>query len=410
METKGAVDKNQFPYTLTKRNGKATIYRSERVKGGRVYVEYRLATYDSTGKRSLGSFADFDAALRDADARLTAMGRGLADTLTLSGPDRLDYLHAKKLLPPGTSFTDAVQAFLRAEKGKALPPIRISELVDQFVASRETETRHGRPASDAYLRDLRLRLGRFAEGFSCDVGEVTAPLIEQWLNAEKQTGRNRFNTLCLIRTLLKWARKRGFIDSGPLPTDGLDFAVPLEGEIQIFTPKELASLLRAAKPELIPYLVLGAFAGLRTAETQRLDWSDLKLERGFVEVGRDKAKTRSRRLVPVLPALSAWLQPLRQTEGPVVPYANIAKQVGWLSRDASIEWKHNGLRHSFISYRLAEVQSADRVALEAGNSPMMLFRHYRELVTPTDAAEWFAIRPVPVSPASVFGEQTPANR
>jgi hypothetical protein len=59
-----------------------------------------------------------------------------------------------------------------------------------------------------------------------------------------------------------------------------------------------------------------------------------------------------------------------------------------------VEWKQNALRHSFCSYRLAEVKSAAQVALEAGNSPQMIFRHYRELVTDREAKMWFAITPV----------------
>lgn len=55
---------------------------------------------------------------------------------------------------------------------------------------------------------------------------------------------------------------------------------------------------------------------------------------------------------------------------------------------------HNGLRHSFISYRLADIQNAPQVELEAGNSPAMIFKHYRELVTREDAVQWFGIRPV----------------
>jgi hypothetical protein len=60
---------------------------------------------------------------------------------------------------------------------------------------------------------------------------------------------------------------------------------------------------------------------------------------------------------------------------------------------AKVEWKPNALRHSFISYRLAEIQDVNRVALEAGTSPQMIFRHYRELATPEQARTWFAIAP-----------------
>ena len=58
-----------------------------------------------------------------------------------------------------------------------------------------------------------------------------------------------------------------------------------------------------------------------------------------------------------------------------------------------IEWPRNVLRHSFISYRIAKVKSADQVALEAGNSPSIIFKHYRELTTEEQADKWFGIVP-----------------
>ena len=42
---------------------------------------------------------------------------------------------------------------------------------------------------------------------------------------------------------------------------------------------------------------------------------------------------------------------------------------------------------------LTEVESAAQVSLEAGNSPQMIFRHYRELVTEKEAGAWFGITP-----------------
>ena len=58
-----------------------------------------------------------------------------------------------------------------------------------------------------------------------------------------------------------------------------------------------------------------------------------------------------------------------------------------------IDWPRNVLRDSFISYRIAIVQSADQVALEAGNSPSIIFKHYRELATEDLADQWFGILP-----------------
>ena len=51
------------------------------------------------------------------------------------------------------------------------------------------------------------------------------------------------------------------------------------------------------------------------------------------------------------------------------------------------------MRHPFIYYRIAVVKSADQVVLEAGNSPSIIFKNYRELATDDEAAAWFNILP-----------------
>jgi hypothetical protein len=82
----------------------------------------------------------------------------------------------------------------------------------------------------------------------------------------------------------------------------------------------------------------------------------------------------------------------------------MSKQLLWLAADvdkqlkaedpnASFIWKHNALRHSFISYRVATVKNIAEVSLEAGNSPQMIFQHYREVVDADEAKKWFAIVP-----------------
>jgi hypothetical protein len=58
-----------------------------------------------------------------------------------------------------------------------------------------------------------------------------------------------------------------------------------------------------------------------------------------------------------------------------------------------MKWKRNALRHSFISYKLALMPDTARVAMECGNSPDVIFAHYRELVAPQQASEWFNVFP-----------------
>jgi hypothetical protein len=116
------------------------------------------------------------------------------------------------------------------------------------------------------------------------------------------------------------------------------------------------------------------------------------LERKMIEVRAGQAKTASRRVVPITGNLAAWLEPIKRT-GKVVSSKNLHVDVPALARALKIEWPRNVLRHSFISYRIAIVQSADQVALEAGNSPSIIFKHYRELTTEEQADKWFSIMP-----------------
>jgi len=107
------------------------------------------------------------------------------------------------------------------------------------------------------------------------------------------------------------------------------------GDIEIFTPQEIAQLLTYSRPEMVPFLAIGAFAGLRSAEIERLDWSEVHLADRFIEVKAAKAKTASRRIVPITENLAKWLASHAETEGRVVPFDNVNKQIGWLVEDTT---------------------------------------------------------------------------
>jgi hypothetical protein len=47
---------------------------------------------------------------------------------------------------------------------------------------------------------------------------------------------------------------------------------------------------------------------------------------------------------------------------------------------------------------VAETGDAARTSLEAGNSPKMIFRHYREIVDGEAAKAWFSLMPPEVWP------------
>jgi len=110
----------------------------------------------------------------------------------------------------------------------------------------------------------------------------------------------------------------------------------------------------------------------------------------------ESSKTLSRRLVPILPCLVDWIEkiakPKEKITGP-----NFRRRSTAVRETAGINpWPDNGLRHSFVSCRLAATNNAAQTALESGHDQDVLFGHYRELVRPVDAERYFAIRPKPV--------------
>ena len=155
------------------------------------------------------------------------------------------------------------------------------------------------------------------------------------------------------------------------------------------------ALLETASPELLPYIAIGLFAGLRRAELERLDWSEIDFESGLIEVTAQNSKTAQRRFVTMQPNLREWLLPLRKHKGNVTPQ-NCFRELFEQARAAAgiVEWPENALRHSFASYHLAHFKNAASTALELGHHDSRItFAHYRELVKPKEGERYWNIRP-----------------
>lgn len=167
----------------------------------------------------------------------------------------------------------------------------------------------------------------------------------------------------------------------------------------ILNVTETARLIESATPELVPYIAIGSFAGLRRAELERLDWSEIDFESGLIEVTAKNAKTARRRHVTMQSNLQEWLMPLRKIRGYVTPRENFRQAFDQARIDAGIvDWPDNALRHSFASYHLAHFKDAKGLALEMGHTnENMIFSNYRQLVKPKEAERYWNITPAATS-------------
>ena len=247
-----------------------------------------------------------------------------------------------------------------------------------------------------YLRDLKYRLGRFAEDFGPrHIATITTAEIDAWLR-ELNLGpvsRNTFRRRLV--TLFKFAKTRGWCRS--IPAAESTRVREVADEVGILTPKELTGLLSVAAEETIPYWAIGAFAGLRASELEKLEWADVNKK--HIRVRAKHAKTAARRIVDLQPNLRKWLLPYGGKTGKIAP-ENLrvklladrkrSEEAGLLTRT----WPSNALRHSYASYYLARFDNASKLALQLGHKGHdIIFRHYREVVTRQDAARYWKIEP-----------------
>jgi integrase len=353
------------------------------------------------------SFSSLQDARFEAGRAATAIAKGEADILKLTSADRATYLRAMDALRPlGIPLHVAIEEYVEArqhagvgliaaakEHGRrhAIATVRksIAETVKEILEAKKQDG-----MSVRYLQSLRSHLTRFAEHFRMNIATVTAAQIEDWLRRSKRGPRTRNNIRLSVVTLFNFAKARGYLPKMvATEADHVAKAKDRGGEIGIFRPKQLADLMAAGDEEAKLYFAIGAFTGLRSAELIRLEWEDVNFARGYIQVGKAKAKTATRRLVPIQPNLETWLAPYRAKSGLIFVSEHAADRAIAKAKAAGIEWPNNVLRHSYATYRLAQCQDAARVALEMGNSPQMLFRNYRELADEHDAAAWFAIAP-----------------
>jgi integrase len=409
----------KLPLEVKRGNVTVKVYSTINRVNGVVYEQPTLVYYQGD-TRVRRRFSNWDKATREAEFVATKLANGENEVLRLKPVDRANYLQAQDilkpfnrplnlavaeyaealaLLPVGTTLKEAVVDFRRRHLS-VRESKTVSDLVSEFIESKEKAGK-----SERYLGDLRSRLKRFAAAFQIPVAQVTGQLLQSHLDAMKVGNRSKFNDLRLIVSLLRFATRRKYA-----PRDLLDELEAVEKpavrptETLIFTPDELREMLYSIRPELVPWLVIAAFCGLRSAEILRLDWEEVNLEEHFVEVKAMNAKTAARRLVPLCDAAIAWLLPHVKSKGRLAYFSEENKFYEAILCDVNrarkavgnkiaFEWKRNAMRHSYCSYRLADTHDAAMTALEAGNSPAMIFRHYRKVVTQAKAQRWFGVMP-----------------
>jgi integrase len=409
--------KSEWPKKVRLGRVSVSVYRRQNVVGN---FNFMVANY-ADGKRRFDSYPTEPDAMEAASRLARQLSERDVLTASMTREQAIEYASAiQGLKPLGLSLTPSIATLIEAIKIVGDLPSVVAAAKFYAVRHKRTKAKlikdviaellaikDSRGGSPYYIRDLRIRLNRFAEDFQKDCCNVTTAEIQEWLDGQKFSSQGYMDYRRRLSTLFTFAVARGYASDNPV--DGVEKIKVRNGEVGIFSPVEISKLLSASLPEFLPCLAIGAFAGLRSAEIERLEWSDIHLAEKFIVVGAAKAKTASRRIVPISDNLAAWLASYAAKQGKV--WTGTHEEFYEAQRDtaeaAGIKWKSNALRHSYVSYRFAQMGDAGRVAGECGNSAAIVHRHYRELVKPTDAVKWFNV--TPEAPANVTTLAAAAN-
>ena len=240
------------------------------------------------------------------------------------------------------------------------------------------------------------------------VSTVTHTEIEDWLHRRNQSPVSTNKFIQLLSMMFARAMKGGYLDHNP--AEKVERARVRESEIGILNPDEMTRLLEKADARILPVFAIGAFAGLRRSEIERLEWSDVNLNSQKIRVRKSKTSAGNR-FVDLAENLQAWLRPYAKMEGKVWPrngrkIHDSSKRVAGFGNPESLTkkeeesgltlqpWPDNALRHSFASHHLAHHRNANELALTLGHrGTNLIFKHYRTLVEAEQGAEYWAIYP-----------------
>lgn len=291
---------------------------------------------------------------------------------------------------------DMVDEFL-VWHSKAKPKKSCKTAIAEFLAAKKANA--GKSVYN--VQNLTKHLSRLPD---LDLSEITPELLP----AITGSPRTIKNVIGAWTTFFRWCKKQGYLPyAEPTAPELLDRpSVPKSVPVTL-TRSELDILLANVSAKYKPWLVLGAWAGLRTEEIcpdsksgkDGLRWEDFHWNRSLIEIRPEVAKTATRRWVPILPCLRAVLDPIRgeglvgpslpphtpQKGGEEAETTRIGKFIGG--------WKRNALRHSFISFYAAK-HGMEKAAMAAGNSESESRRSYHDAKGEDEADEWFAVPPV----------------
>ena len=309
-------------------------------------------------------------------------------------------LYAEKLTPfqIQTMLEEGVRRY--SVEAKAL-----SELVAEYLEQQQTLFEEGSVGAD-HNRTVRCVSNKLV-GYLGDplVRDIDLNMVEKLkamrLKTTKKNGelvskRSVRNEINQLSALFHFGIARKYVTDNPT----LHVRIPeYKAPVGICKPEDLQKILNHADLHLQCYLMFGAFGGLRSSETMRMRWADVRIEEGQFYIAGTKNEN-AERWVNMTPPLMDFCKQLLEGKNPPrglvmggMENWDRCRKCTQLYQAVGYKPKRNYLRHSFGSHHLVQYQNGDHTANEMGHiGPQQTFKAYRKAVLKSQASDYFNIR------------------
>lgn len=373
------------------RDGAGRRHRLKRARKKEAVAEARAIAKELAAGRSAELASSDVASFRAAVKSLFGTGVPLEAAAS-------EYAEVRRRLAGLGSPLEAADFFARHHtSGVSDKPI--AEIIEELLKARRAGG-----AGPLHIKDLKERLGRFAAEIKCPIGKLSAPVINAWLGSLNLSPRSVKNYRGAVSNLLDFAVGAKYLPATFAEMRFVPTPKKVEDAKEIFTIAEMRLLLKHASDSLLPVLVLGGFAGLRTSETRHICWEHIHWEKGVITVPKGKT---GKRLAPLMNNAAEWLRLIKGAsgadDGRIVRLAPSSVSNGMIraaqaasakQKKFAIEWKRNALRRSFVTYWTAFEHDLWKVSERTGHSVRMLKTAYQQPGTLEETGRaWFEIRP-----------------
>lgn len=378
---------------LTEKNGKKCYVMDARANGqGRIYGDSPQECWDKFNAKVKGN-----------------------DLIEFTEEDK----QAKKELGDRGTLLECVHLFLAQKPTTAR--LSLEKAGDNWV-----EEMKRLKITSGFIGTGKVVLGHFKTyiGAETNVSEITSEQIKRFLSSKPWAVSYRNTIRGRLVHFFTYCVESGTCAEHPIKENRVksvrEDREQRKAPPRIFTIEECQKLMETAQehyPQMLPYLALGLFCGVRPdkkSEMGRILPTDIHLDAGDVEV-HGKMGARNVRLshqvkstvihldgkkedttITYAPAL-AWLKRAPKKDGKIhVHWSRWTRRE--LTEKAGVKWSPDVMRHTFASYHYYGFKNGTDTAEQMGHdqSLKMLKKHYLNRSAEPRAMEFWAIMPKPM--------------